>query len=495
MTGRDNDELFFRVHRLVTAQLDGDASLAEREELDALVRESSAARRLFCDYMSETAQLRWRAGDVSSELLQDLAAAPPRPAGGMRLPLATGILAAIAVAAAVLVMTTRPAIVHPGRAQQQAKQAPLSDRVRFGVATLTRIAGVHWTNEGEERPELSRLVPGDRLAFGRGEVEVVFDIGVDVVIRGPAVFEVRAIDRAYSGLGKITARVGKTGEGFVLETPAAKVVDLGTEFSVEVTATGSTDVAVFRGLVDLSVTSPEGGGSAQPRKPRRLRQGEALRVDMNGSLDRLMTIPSDRFPSRAGDAGRAAGTVPLIVDVRDNGYDDVKKFYRIVRTGLHEDSPAFVDRSHQWNGVDEAGIPDFLTGIEYVMPYNDDKFVERLELSVELGMPAVLYVFMSDDVPAPAWLTRDFVDTGVDIGLDEARTRYKPNHSTEFGSGRSIDTVFSVWRREIPDATTVTLGPIQTQRGRDGFNMYGIAAAQLSTGRPEEASASLRVLE
>lgn len=493
MTTRHDDELFLRVHRLVTAQLDGDASQAEREELDSLVRESAAARRLFCDYMSETAQLRWRAGDVSSELLQDLLTEGTQPAWDMRVPLAAGILATLAVAA-VLVIGLLPAILQPDSVQRTTTQTPPADRVSLGVATLTRLAGVQWTDEGESHSELSRLVQGDRLSFDAGEVEIVFDIGVDVVIRGPAQFEVRAIDRAYSGLGKITARVGKTGEGFVLETPAAKVVDLGTEFSVEVTATGSTDVAVFRGLVDLSVTGPHRGGSVEPRTPQRLRQGEALRVGMNGSFGRLMTISSDRFPSRAGDAAKGTAA-PVIVDVRDNGDGDVKKFYRIVRAGLQEDSLAFVDRSHQWNGVDEVGIPEFLTGIEYVMPYNDDKFVERLEVCVDLGVPAVLYVFLSDDVPAPAWLTKDFVDTSVDIGLDETRTQYKPKHSTEDGPGRSVDTVFSVWRREVPEATTVTLGPIQAQRGRDGFNMYGIAAAPLTTGSVNEASASPGVSE
>lgn len=476
MTGFVGDELFLRIHDLATAQLVGNATSAEREELDLLVRESAAARRLFCDYMSETAQLRWRAGDVSSELLRDLAAEQSLPAGRTWLPRVAGILATLGFAAAFLVMTMRLAIMDPARVQQGTTTALSSDRVSLGVATLTRIAGVRWADEGGEWPELSRLVPGDCLHFDHGEVEVVFDIGVDVVIRGPAMFEVRAIDQAFSRLGKITARVGKTGEGFVLETPAAKVVDLGTEFGVEVTATGSTDVAVFHGLVDLSVTGREQGVS----KKQRLRQGEAIRVDMNGSLDRLMMIPSDRFPSRAGAVGGAGSAMPVIVDVRDNGDADMKKFYRIVRTGLHEDSLAFVDRNHQWNGIDATGIPDVLRGIEYVMPYNDDKFVERLELSVELGAPAMLYVFMSDNVPAPDWLTKDFIDTGIDIGLDEARTRYKPKHLTEHGPGRSIDTVFSVWRREVADASTVTLGPIQTQRGRDGFNMYGIAASLLT---------------
>jgi hypothetical protein len=205
-------------------------------------------------------------------------------------------------------------------------------------------------------------------------------------------------------------------------------------------------------------------------------------VAANGSLDRVRSIPSDRFPTPASDATQTSGTVPVIADVYDNTEAKSRKFYHIVRSGLHEDVPAFVDRDHQWNGVDEAGLPAFLRGMEYVMPYNDDKFIEQLEVAVELNAPAVLYVFLSNDMLIPEWLTRDFVNTGFDIGLDEAASRNRPKRTTARGPGNSIDTVFSVWRREIPEATTVSLGAIAGQRRGRGYNMYGIAAAPLRGG-------------
>jgi len=122
-----------------------------------------------------------------------------------------------------------------------------------GVATITRLARVRWTSGTRGWRELSRVGPGDILRFDNGEVEVVFDHGVEVVIRGPAHFEVRAPDRAYSSLGRIAARVGKDGEGFTIETPVATVNNLlcGDAYIVqgqsnaEATAFGDDELAYF----------------------------------------------------------------------------------------------------------------------------------------------------------------------------------------------------------------------------------------------------------
>lgn len=482
MTSGD-ERLFVRIHDLATTLLEGSADEAARRELDTLVRQSPAAKQMFRRYMRDTVQLRWCTGVSSSEVLRDLAADLPRPGVRRRAAIWGGLLATVAIAAAVMISS--PAALEilarmsrPGDGEPAGVTTPA--RSSAGVAMVTRLADVLWTDGAREWDELSRLVPGDSLQLDRGEIEVVFDIGVAVAIRGPAVFEVWGSDRAFSRLGSVTARVGENGEGFVLETPVAKVVDLGTEFSVDVAPTGSTDVAVFQGRVDLSVTSPE---SVAGGPPRRLLQGEALKVGLDGSLDRVMAIPSDRFPSRMGDSVRTSARPPLIVDVRDNGDAGLKKFYQIVRTGLHEDVPAFVDRDHQWNGVDSSGIPAFLQGLEYVMPYNDDKYIDELQVSVTLSRPAVLYVFISDDVPLPEWLSSNFVDTGFDIGLDEAMSRSKPKRKNAKGAGKSINTVFSVWRREVSGASTVTLGSVERPPLGDGYNMYGIAAGPLPDGR------------
>lgn len=492
------DSLYGTIHDLTTRALDGTATPAERERLERLVGGSTEARRIFVEYMEETALLKWQLGGASSELLHDLGGAPGprgaalvgrRPGPGL-VRVGLGIAAAIGIVATSLVLRGQRIVpIEPAapavREARERRRVPAAEQVKAGVATLTRATAVAW-HDGGERADLSRLERGDVLRFARGEVELVFDSGVEVRVRGPADFEVRAADYAVSRLGAVSARVGEDGRGFTIETPTARVMDLGTEFGVDVSRSGATEVAVFRGLVDLAVRREPDD------TPRRLKQGEALRVDPDGSLARVTTISSDRFPLSTAPP-RAAAPAPVIDAVEDNAGDSgSRKFYRIVRSGLWEESQAFVDRNHQWNGTTPDGMPEFLRGVEYVMPYNDDKFAGHLAVKLVLARPATVYVFYSDSLPVPAWLERDFVDTGRDIGLDEARNRYLPARQTAVGPGLSIDTVFSVWRRDVPGPMTVTLGAVEVPENRAGYNMYGIAAAPLADADDADRDASGR---
>lgn len=465
-------DLVGRIHDLVTRIQSPTATAGDRAALDELVRDSSEARRVFREYMNDTALLRWQCAGSPSDVARELAEIAPdlkRRASGRRGVGAIAGLVLVGLMAAFLAAVWRgsdekaPAIAAGPRAP-----------AATGVATVTRVHGVHWESAAVVWPELSRLRIGDVLRFEAGEVSLVFDSGVEVSIRGPADFEVRATDRAFSRLGLITARVGRDGSGFTIETPVATVVDLGTEFVVGVSPSGSTDVAVFSGLVDLSI----GAGSPTVPGPRRVTQGEALRIDESGRLDRIVSIASDRFPDAR--AARPPSGDPLILDVRDNrAIGHTSKFYRVARGGLREDALAYVDRAHEWNGVNARGLPPFLVGAEYVMPYNDDKFLVDLEVGVELARPAAIFVFLSDAMPVPDWLSRDFFDTGEKIGLDEGRNRHVPSRRSGIGPGKSIDTIFSVWRRDVREASTVMLGaPVQPEDVA-GFNMYGIAAVPL----------------
>lgn len=457
-----------RIHELVTRILEGVSEESDRQALEQLVVSSPEARRAYVEYMGDTAFLRWQSAERQPEIVTDLMALAAaerggRPWGAMLGLLATTLLVTIGLATWIMIPAPRQ---------------PVAVAKSGGVATLVRTTGVAWPAGGKARLELSRLAVGDALLFETGEVELVFDTGVKVIVRGPADFEIRAGDRAFSRLGRISAHVGVDGQGFTIETPLATVVDLGTEFTIEVGPSGATDVAVLRGLVDLAVNEPGRGGPGI--SARRLAQGEGMRVEPGGKIGRVMAISSDHFPVGSGEDRRPRAAEPIITDISDNSpIGSHVKFYRIIRGGMAEDAPAFVDRNHEWNGVGRDGIPECLNGIEYVMPFNDDKFVDGFQMSVEISRPASLYVLMSDRVPVPDWLRADFVDTGLKIGLDEAPNRFKPRLTTAIGPGKSVDSIFSVWRRDVPEPRTVVLGGILPMGDREGFNMYGLAVAAL----------------
>jgi hypothetical protein len=128
--------------------------------------------------------------------------------------------------------------------------------------------------------------------------------------------------------------------------------------------------------------------------------------------------------------------------------------------------------------VDAKGLPEFLVGADYIMPFNDDKFVSDLEVSVKIARPATCYVFLDENMAPPAWLRKSFKDTGLDIGLDGARTVWHKKHDLAEGPGDSVDFVFSVWAREIDRPGMVEFGGVKAPKigeRSSGFNMYGIA--------------------
>ena len=91
-------------------------------------------------------------------------------------------------------------------------------------------------------------------------------------------------------------------------------------------------------------------------------------------------------------------------------------------------------------------MPPFLMGADYIMPFNDDKFVPGLELKVRLLRPATLYVFLDNNMAVPSWLRNEFTDTGIDIGLDCSKTEWHKDHS--LGDRARAERRFSVFDLE-----------------------------------------------
>jgi len=272
------------------------------------------------------------------------------------------------------------------------------------------------------------------------------------------------------------------GYGFSVETPGSTVTDLGTEFGVGVASDQSSTVAVFQGAVELRPKVHD-EGAKQP--VFRLYAGDGLRVSSTGSVQRLMAIVTKQgsaFSQVDGDLQQ--DPAPLILDVRDNVLGlDSHRFYEIVVGGLREDAKAYVDRpKHEWNGLNEEGLPEFLMGIDYVKTFNEDKQRRHLSLELKLTRPANLYVFFDARQLAPDWLTDGFRDTGERIGLDMGPWRGPDGRlmireTAAIGPGQSIDAEFTIWVRRVEQAGVVRLGPAAGSTGLS--SMYGIAAAEL----------------
>jgi hypothetical protein len=473
------------VHRLAIRQLGGTLNDQERADLIELLKSSPQARRDYLAHMQDSASLRWifsghcdRGGAVALDNGRDDRLNRGRP----RWLLVAMVLAA-SVACVVGVNLWQHARQAATRPLDSVAQAAPAKYPRKHVATLSALADVKWAHDSRHPPLLSRVATGQSFEFTHGTLELTFDTGALVKVFGPARFEVSSPSKIVCSRGRATTLVGKSGRGFTIETPKARIVDLGTEFGVNISEHGETEVVVFQGSVDLMrADDKSSSANAADSWTRRLEQGEAMLLNNRGEAQRLVAVErGDFFPlSNADRFGR--DTPPLILDVQDNIRDSENtKCYQIVHNGLGEDAPCFVDRGHQWNGVDETGIPDFLLGADYIMPFNSDKFIGDLKVDVKVSRPATCYIFFDDNMSPPAWLRKDFQRASYRIGMDSSPTIWHKDHAVDRGPGRSIDFTFSIWRRDIPKAGVISLGgvdPPEAATRSQGFNMYGIAVVE-----------------
>ena len=273
-------------------------------------------------------------------------------------------------------------------------------------------------------------------------------------------------------LGTVTTLVAKGAEGFSVLTPRARVIDLGTEFGIQVTDMGTTDVVVFKGEVSLDYI-PQKEGIA---RRQHLGIGEGVHLDAQGTASRIVSITDEHYSDApAKDSLRP----PVITAVRNNIQRDAWNYYDIVQCGMQEDAKAFADRElHKWNGVTVKGMPAYLLGGDYVKTFNNDKINQDIEITLTLSRAAKLYILFDKRIPIPEWLSEDFRDTGEEIGVvegpyfrnGELYTKHKPS----IGPGVNIDNFASIWVRDVKGPCSVVLGP--TRSKSTYINMYGIVA-------------------
>jgi hypothetical protein len=169
------------------------------------------------------------------------------------------------------------------------------------VARLTRTAECHWGGEVSP-PELgASLVAGQKIDLSSGAFELVFDVGVRSVIQGPARLDLVAPGRVLLHTGKMTSEILRPeARGFEVQTSKGSVIDLGTEFGVEVTPSQYVAVHVFQG--EVLVERPAGPSETACRQ--QLRGEEGLRIEGGLSTPWLVKEPGENFMRTIDDAER-----------------------------------------------------------------------------------------------------------------------------------------------------------------------------------------------
>jgi len=473
------DEIKFQ--KMISSWLDEAISLEEQSELEQLLRADAHARRIYLQHVSAHAELcslesaknyfeSLSGLDAQQEV--EVVVAPVRkdqtPIALIWWPFAIAVGFMLALG---LWQTT---------AHRNEPQVPSVVESPILASIEPASNDCAWYVEHAKRDQMSSYLAGDVVRVTKGKLELTYNHGTKVVLHAPAAYQLLSSMKARMQLGRLTATVPESGIGFSVLTPRATVIDLGTEFGIEVNSDSSTDVVVFKGEVDVDFNDQTDTASA-----RRLRMGEAVRLDAIGTASRIVSINGRSYSDKALES---LSRPVVISEVHDNiaRTSSLWSYYEIVHQGMQEDAIAFVDRvAHQWNGIDANGIPPYLLGADYVKTFNSDKFNQDIEVSVKVEMPCSLYVLLDNRLPVPAWLERDFQDTGDDIGLDTGPFQTTQTTGTHWhnkgpsgvGPGESVEDTLSVWVKVVTEPSVVLLGSTKSPISEP--NMYGIVAAPL----------------
>jgi hypothetical protein len=305
----DGSDRWQELDSLLDRVLDGIYDDADVRRLNAILRDDPEARRRYVLYVELHGRLAWgeglgdreteaaTAGELpgQAETYDDAPFSSPvppividiSPGAPSSITPFGGFLFSYAVAAATVLIglligwTYQVSTTSQAFAQKNGpRPAPMSPEQAPGTVFVGQITGAfdcQWTNpkDGIGHP----YVPlGRQFALASGLMEISYDTGARVILQGPCVYKVESRSGGYLEVGKLTARVEKKAGSekrkaeqptdrdlsplasgpsslFCVRTPTAVITDLGTEFGVEVDASGASQAHVFRGKVEIRAAS------------------------------------------------------------------------------------------------------------------------------------------------------------------------------------------------------------------------------------------------
>lgn len=274
--------------RLIHAYLNGTLTLDEFQVLEDILCRDPSARAQWRREANLDALLReqstpealvsgWHSGGSSSPLSNQPPASRVRPSTMWAM-----------AAAAALLLCLASFFWGGQRAQRQASalaQKPAAEETNTGCAILTRTVNAVWDDTGATKRNGDTLRAGP-LHLKSGLAQIEFFSGATLLLEGDAEIDLVSALEAVCHHGKARVRVPPPAHGFKLEVPGMKLVDLGTEFGLEVNRESEhAEVQVFEGEVEAH---PEGGAQVN------LKKGEGLQTEHH-TLSRLATVRPQDF--------------------------------------------------------------------------------------------------------------------------------------------------------------------------------------------------------
>ena len=81
------------------------------------------------------------------------------------------------------------------------------------VGRVTGMVDCQWSDARTGTVAYAYVPLGRKYALASGLMEITYDSGAKVILQGPCTYEVESKTGGYLSLGRLTAKVGKRGEG------------------------------------------------------------------------------------------------------------------------------------------------------------------------------------------------------------------------------------------------------------------------------------------
>jgi hypothetical protein len=218
------------------------------------------------------------------------------------------IAASILIAATLgLALWSRP-VPEPARIVTPRPYPRVDSSV--GLAMVVKLDGPFWQVGGDQpRPMDGDILGPGRFRLGSGRAVLSMLTGVVLDVEGPADVELISDTKVLCHQGRIRARVPAGAEGFVVLGPSSAVVDLGTEFALNVGLDGKTQGRVFLGKLEAAVLNATGS----PRRSYLLDAGKAnasKAFEIDARAGKIEAVPTSEDFLKASEPA----TRPLILD-------------------------------------------------------------------------------------------------------------------------------------------------------------------------------------
>ncbi len=278
------------LHRLFVAKMDRSISPEDHERLSTLLMESADARREWFAFQdAEAALLAWAQRE---SLRREEGVGMEMPASGSERAVRSAAWKYGGTLAAGIVIGLVMWGVWPLPAQRSHSDVAARDEATTSsVAVLSRGVNMEWDRSGGAPAVNAPLAPG-LLRLRSGVAEIEFFQGARLCIEGPAEIQLVSAGEAFCRYGRFSAHVPPQARGFRIGTPKGDIVDLGTDFGLDLNG-DSSEVHVFKGEVELH----------QPQTPmRKLTSGTAAGLEQFGSTRTLVANAASFTFSRDLDA-------------------------------------------------------------------------------------------------------------------------------------------------------------------------------------------------